>query len=162
MCTHRMRGANAIILWTLLLAMSSAKTRQQQSSINLQWINSNLLTIRWDDYTTTDIITLSESQVIPGIHVPCLFSGKFAKNPSYTAAIVGCMHDTEVIVNIGLHNGSVRELILKNGVTFEDDWVSREKREAPNDDDILDESPKELTLPLTIGYDTSFFEYFKG
>ena len=114
--------------------------RQQQSSINVQWISPNSMEIAWDD-SSTELVLLKPNQVIPGIRVPCLFSGDFgSKSRGDTLAVVGCMEDSETMVNIGVKGGPVRELLLKDGITFEDvAVVPREKRDTSDDyDDFFD------------------------
>ena len=62
------------------------------------WLDENTLTIQFAD-NTTDKIFLSPANNIPGLIVPCVFSGALGRDLEAVVSVTGCK-DSNVTVSI--------------------------------------------------------------
>ena len=53
------------------------------------WLDENTLSIQFAD-NTTDKIFLSPANNIPGLVVPCVFSGSLVRDPEAVVSVSGC------------------------------------------------------------------------
>jgi len=99
-----------------------------KSDIDLEFIESSAVNLRWLSDDTIEIIGLNgQSDLIiltPKLSLmgatndSCTFTGKLEKNPLAEASVVGCQSSKETVVSIGSSN-QVKTFIFSNGTTFE-------------------------------------------
>jgi hypothetical protein len=51
----------------------------------------------------------------------CEFTGNFENDVQAKATVIGCMKEDETIVNIEMPNEPMKKLLLRNGVTFNEE-----------------------------------------
>ena len=91
-----------------------------QSEIKLSWINEKTLRIVFQD-NSTDKIHLVAADNIPGLVVPCVFSGTLVRDPEAVVSVTGCKNNNEeVVVEIASKRaGGVLDLIIStDGNTY--------------------------------------------
>jgi len=91
-----------------------------QSEIKLSWINEKTLRIVFQD-DSTDKIHLVAADNIPGLVVPCVFSGTLVRDPEAVVSVTGCKNNKEeVVVEIASKRaGGVLDLIIStDGNTY--------------------------------------------
>ena len=74
------------------------ETSYSPTEIKLSWLDENTLTIQFAD-NTTDKIFLSPANNIPGLVVPCVFSGTLGRDLESVVSVTGCK-DSNVTVSI--------------------------------------------------------------
>ena len=83
----------------------------------LTWLDDRTLKIRFAD-NTTDKILLIPADNIPGLSVPCLFSGTFKGDPEAVVTVSGCKDkDTEVSMASKKIPGGLADLFVSDGKT---------------------------------------------
>ena len=83
----------------------------------LTWLDDRTLKIRFAD-NTTDKILLIPADNIPGLSVPCLFSGTFEGDPEAVVTVSGCKDkDTEVSMASKKIPGGLADLFVSDGKT---------------------------------------------
>ena len=87
------------------------------SKMALTWLDDRTLKIRFAD-NTTDKILLIPADNIPGLSVPCLFSGTFEGDPEAVVTVSGCKDkDTEVSMASKKIPGGLADLFVSDGKT---------------------------------------------
>jgi len=122
-----------------------------QSEIKLSWINEKTLRIVFQD-NSTDKIHLVAADNIPGLVVPCVFSGTLVRDPEAVVSVTGCKNNNEeVVVEIASKRaGGVLDLIIStDGNTYKVKYGRRNTENEWNEggDELLagpdEPSPKD-------------------
>ena len=101
--------------------MTPGPTRIEQlpSEIALTWIDERTLEMALSDNTTYKI-PLVPAENIPGLVVPCLFSGSIDEDPEAVVSVSGCKDkDTEVSIASKKIVGGLADLLVTAGKTYE-------------------------------------------
>ena len=69
------------------------RIEKSPSEVALTWLDDQTMKIRLAD-NTTDKILLIPADNIPGVFVPCLFSGTFQGDPEAVVSVSGCKTTT--------------------------------------------------------------------
>ena len=96
------------------------ETSYSPTEIKLGWLDENTLTIQFAD-NTTDKIFLSPANNIPGLIVPCVFSGSLGRDLESVVSVTGCK-DSNVTVSIAsnkLPGGLIDLALSADGETSE-------------------------------------------
>ena len=88
------------------------RIEKSPSEVALTWLDDQTMKIRLAD-NTTDKILLAPADNIPGVFVPCLFSGTFQGDPEAVVSVSGCRDkETEVSIASKKIAGGLEDLFL--------------------------------------------------
>ena len=151
------------------------------SEIKLSWLNEKTLRIVFKD-NSTDKIHLVAANNIPGLVVPCVFSGTLVRDPEAVVSVSGCKNNNEeVVVEIASKRaGGVVDLIIStDGNTYKvkygkrnewneggDELVAGPDEPSPNNGvSALRTSfngplPRSVNLEISLKYDNNLLRQF--
>jgi len=88
------------------------RIKKSPSEVALTWLDDQTMKIRLAD-NTTDKILLAPADNMPGLFVPCLFSGTFEGDPEAVVSVSGCKDEkTEVSIASKKIPGGLQDLFL--------------------------------------------------
>merc|ERR1711962_1088441 len=129
-----------------LSGRTRVETSYSPSEIKLGWLDENTLTIQFAD-NTTDKIFLFPANNIPGLVVPCVFSGTLGRDLESVVSVTGCK-GSNVTVSIASNKspGGLIDLALSaDGETSEivSNFESADEDES-QDDEIPEDQEQQL------------------
>ena len=103
-----------------ILIIFSIDARLVISDFHVSWITEKTMEMRFEDNSTAEI-RLKATSNIPGLETPCLFSGKFVKDPRSTIAVFGCKSSnlTSLSINSKFVTDGLIDLTLIKEMTYE-------------------------------------------
>merc|ERR1711962_433306 len=128
-----------------LSGRTRVETSYSPTEIKLGWLDENTLTILFAD-NTTDKIFLSPANNIPGVIVPCVFSGSLGRDLEAVVSVTGCK-DRNVTVSIASDKfpGGLIDLALSaDGETYTIDSHFERAEDESQDDETPEDQEQEL------------------
>ena len=147
------------------------------SKVVLTWVNERTLEMVLANNATYKIPLVS-AENIPGVVVPCLFSGTIAGDPESVVSVSGCKDkDTEVVIGSKKIVGGLADLFLSAGETYQINLHYPRRRiggaddalvSGPGaDDDIVSQIaprngplPRSVILEISLRYDNTLLAEF--
>ena len=147
------------------------------SKVVLTWVNERTLEMVLANNATYKI-PLASAKNIPGVVVPCLFSGTIDGDPESVVSVSGCKDkDTEVVIGSKKIVGGLADLFLSAGETYQINLHYPRRRIGGADDALVsgpgaDDNivsqiaprngplPRSVILEISLRYDNSLLAQF--